>query len=161
MVAAHLLRTLLNRLRRDRALQARQLYQLARRNAARGAMRQLLQAVESTGYVRMVIDQPGLRPALQLADNAYAGWLLAQRVPLERSISVTNFSRRAAEILMLLAEGLGSQQIAEYNASSSLLSSKPLTFPARRTAKMEVVHESLYFTIENLHIVFLIKKYNA
>jgi len=104
----------------------------------------------------MVIDQPGLRPALQLADNAYAGWLLAQRVPLERSISVTNFSRREAEILMLLAEGLGSQQIVEHNAPSSLVFGKPLTFPARRTAKMEVVHESLYFTVKNLHIVFLI-----
>lgn len=114
MVAAHLLRTLLNRLRRDRALQSRQLYQLARRNAARGAMRQLLQAVESTGYVRMVIDQLGLRPALQLADNAYASWLLAQMAPPDRSISLINFSRREAGILTLLAEGLSPQQIAEH-----------------------------------------------
>ncbi len=97
-----------------KALQALQLYQLGRRNAARGAMRQLLQAVESTGYVRMVIDQPGLRPILQLADNAYAGWLLAQMAPPDRSISVTNFSRREAGILRLLAEGLSPQQIAEH-----------------------------------------------
>jgi len=116
------------------ALQARRLYLLGRRNAAHSIMRQLLQRVETTGYVRMVIDLPGLYPLLQLADNAYANRLLAQRLPASPA-PAASFTRRGREILALLAEGLSLQQIA---GPLVLASSTMRTYLSRLCAKLGV-----------------------
>lgn len=91
-------------------LRVRQLHLLKQHDDARTVMRQLLHDVSATGYARMVLDQPDLKPILRQASNASARAFLEQM----SHAPALKFTPRERTLLALLAAEIPVAQIAEH-----------------------------------------------
>jgi LuxR family maltose regulon positive regulatory protein len=95
-------------------LRSYQLMQLGEQSKARSLLRATLPQVEATGYVRMVLDLPGLAPLLAQAGSQYAQWLLAQMTAeASQTPDVPSFTNREKSLIGLLREGATGSEIAE------------------------------------------------
>ena len=93
-------------------LRTRQLRQLGNDTGARSALRQALQDIEETGYVRMILDAPDLIPLLHRVNSKYTQWLLTQ-IRHVGDRQVAQFTPRERELLTLLAENRTVAEIAD------------------------------------------------
>ena len=93
-------------------LLALQQQMVGRHHAARSTLRQLLDDVERTGYVRLILNQPALAPKLKLIGTAFANKLAAQMTPRPTPAVAGKLTAQETAILKLLLQGSKPAEIA-------------------------------------------------
>ncbi len=95
-------------------LSARHQQRIGNHQRARSLLRQALHGVEQMGYVRMVLDSPGLQPVLNVLDTSYSRALLAQlAVQTDRLRSQPGITDQERSVLFLLAGDLKLAEMAD------------------------------------------------
>ena len=93
-------------------LLALQQQQVGRHHAARSTLRQVLDDVERTGYVRLILTQPALAPKLKQIGSAFANKLAVQMTPRPVPVVVGRLTVQEGAILKLLQQGRKPAEIA-------------------------------------------------
>ncbi|MFM7172354.1 MAG: response regulator transcription factor [Caldilinea sp.] len=96
-----------------RLLWAQQQQQLGHHNRARTLLRQAIHDIERTGYVRLLLDCPGLLPALRTIDTHYASTLVARMATPTPSLSQVNLTAQELAVLGQLVKGARIAEIAD------------------------------------------------
>ncbi|MFM7172545.1 MAG: LuxR C-terminal-related transcriptional regulator, partial [Caldilinea sp.] len=96
-----------------RLIWAQQQQQLGHHNRARILLRQALHDIERTGYVRLLLDCPGLLSAARTIDTHYANTLVARMTAPTPSLPQASLTAQELAILVQLAKGARIAEIAD------------------------------------------------
>jgi len=95
-------------------LSARHQHRIGNHQRARSFLRQALHGVEQMGYVRMVLDSPGLKPILNVLGTSYSRALLAQlEGQVDHLRSQLEMTDQERAVLFLMADNLNLAEMAD------------------------------------------------